>query len=67
MAVQDNEQGVSGAGEKSFRCDYDCELPAPLVVPSSDVTWLEPDRIPNPARFGPLLSLLTKSFEINRG
>lgn len=51
--------------KKSFRRDYDGELPAPLVVPSSDATWLEPDRIPNPARIGPLLSLPTKSFEIS--
>ena len=41
------------------------ELPAALVVPSSAATWLEPDRISNPARIGPLLSLPTKSFEIS--
>jgi quercetin dioxygenase-like cupin family protein len=66
MAVQDNaSKAYLARVEKSFRRDYDGELPAPLVVPSSDATWLEPDRIPNPARIGPLLSLPTKSFEIS--
>jgi hypothetical protein len=45
MAVQDNaSQAYLARVEKSFRRDYDGELPAPLVVPSSDATWLEPQR-----------------------
>ena len=52
--MQDNASNAYLARvEKSFRRDYDGELSAPLVVPSSDATWLEPDRIPNPARTGP--------------
>jgi hypothetical protein len=52
--VQDNASKVYLApAEKSFRRDYDGELPVPLVVPSSEATWLEPDRIPNPAGIGP--------------
>jgi hypothetical protein len=66
MAVQDNAtKAYLARVEKSFRRDYDGELPSPLVVPSSDAKCLEPDRIPNPARIGPLLSLPTKSFEIS--
>ena len=55
--MQDNasEAYLARVG-KSFRLNYDSELPAPLVVPSSDATWLEPDKIRNP-RIELLLSL----------
>jgi hypothetical protein len=61
--MQDNASDAYLARvEKSFRRDYDSELPTP---PSSDATWLEPDKISNPARIGPLLSLPSKSFEVS--
>jgi hypothetical protein len=66
MTVQDNaSKAYLARVEKSFRRDYEGELPASLVVPSSDATWLEQDKTPNPARIAPLLSLPTKSFEIS--
>jgi mannose-6-phosphate isomerase-like protein (cupin superfamily) len=51
MAVQDNaSKAYLALVERSFRRDYERELPASPVVPSSDATWLERDKTPNPAR-----------------
>jgi hypothetical protein len=56
-AVQDNaSKAYLARVEKSFRRDYEGDLPASLVIPSSDATWLEQDKTPNPARIGPLLA-----------
>ena len=51
--------------KRSFEPNYDGNLPSDLVVSSESADWLDPGRISNPARIGPLLSLPTRSFEIS--
>lgn len=49
---------------RSFRTDFDDDLPDGLVVSSEQAHWIEPSESSNPSRIGPLLDIPTRSFDL---